>query len=283
MTNRADTQDAESLLRLREMYDVERELADRLRVATPAERRTLYGTVYDEYYRRVPWLSYLNHSSKETGTEAWPTAQFTFLQRFLTPETVFLEVGPGDCMLAREVCRHVRHVYAVDVSDEVMKSAGELPPNVETIVSDGSSIPVQPASVDVVYSHHLMEHLHPDDAFEQLRNVHDVLKPGGKYICITPNGTNGPHDVSKHFGDPVATGFHLKEYTVTELQSLFKDVGLRNVKSYVMLKRRAIPIPPLLIMGVEQVVRHLPRWLWDRMKRSRLPMAVLLIRLVGTR
>ncbi len=39
---------------LRQHYEVEKELADRLRHATREERRILYGTVYDELYQRVP-------------------------------------------------------------------------------------------------------------------------------------------------------------------------------------------------------------------------------------
>jgi len=61
-----------------------------------------------------------------------------------------------------------------------------FPANFTLIISDGCSIPAQRNSVDVAYSNQLMEHLHPDDALEQVHNVLDVLKPGGVYICITP-------------------------------------------------------------------------------------------------
>jgi predicted SAM-dependent methyltransferase len=51
-----------------------------------------------------------------------------------------------------------------------------------------------------------MEHLHPDDAFEQLKQIYTALTPGGLYICTTPNRLTGPHDVSKYF-DETAAGF----------------------------------------------------------------------------
>ena len=63
-----------------------------------------------------------------------------------------------------------------------------------------------------------MEHLHPDDALEQLQNIYSALVPGGIYLCITPNRLSGPQDVSRDF-DMVATGFHLKEYTISELSN----------------------------------------------------------------
>ena len=59
--------------------------------------------------------------------------------------------------------------------------------NFELIISDGISIPVPAGSIDFAYSNQLMEHLHPDDAESQLENVFTALRPGGAYLCITPN------------------------------------------------------------------------------------------------
>ena len=78
----------------------------------------------------------------------------------------------------------------------------------------------------------LMEHLHPDDALDQLQNIFTALTSAGVYLCITPNRLNGPHDISMYF-DEVATGFHLHEYTITELSDLFKKVGFSKVRVYI--------------------------------------------------
>ena len=66
---------------------------------------------------------------------------------------------------------------------------------------------------------------------EQLRNLFAAIAPGGSYFCVTPSRLNGPHDVSKYF-DTVARGFHLKEYTVTELEQLFRGVGFKRIQAY---------------------------------------------------
>jgi len=96
-----------------------------------------------------------------------------------------------------------------------------------------------------------MEHLHPDDALEQLEGIGRALRPGGVYLCVTPNRLNGPHDISKYF-DPVATGFHLKAYTVGELRRLFRTVGFRMVPA--LLGRRGtcvrVPVAPLAAFEV---------------------------------
>ena len=143
---------------------------------------------------------------------------------------MFLELGAGDCSLSAAVAPAARKVYAVEVSED-MTGYLDLPGNVEVVIPDGTSVPVPAGTVDVAYSNSLMEHLHPDDAEEQLANVFEALAPGGAYLCVTQDGLSGPHDVSSHF-DRVATGFHLREYTVHELAALFRAVGFSRLDIY---------------------------------------------------
>ena len=105
-----------------------------------------------------------------------------------------------------------------------------------------------------------MEHLHPDDANDQLTNIVNALAPGGRYICITPNRLTGPHDVSKHF-DSEATGFHLKEYTNLELKKLFLSVGFSRVEVYISLKNRFARTPVWLPTLCEWKLGLFPRGL----------------------
>lgn len=178
------------------------------------------------------------------------------LRRFVNKNITFLEVGPGDCALSVEMTKYVQQVYAVDVSDEITKGL-TCPPNFQLILSDGVSIPVPPCSVHLAYSNQLMEHLHPEDALEQLENIYKALVSGGIYLCITPNRLSGPHDISKYF-DEVATGFHLKEYTTTELSSLFKKVGFSRVMVYIAAKGRYMSLPTLPIAWYESLLSALP-------------------------
>jgi len=121
------------------------------------------------------------------------------------------------------------------------------PENFSFALSDGTSIPVPSGSVDVAYSNQLMEHLHPDDALEQLANVHRALKPGSVYYCITPSRISGPHDISVYF-DSVARGLHLKEYSYRELTDLFRRAGFRRVAYRVPRLGGAVPRPLLFAL-----------------------------------
>jgi SAM-dependent methyltransferase len=264
---------------LREHYEIEKELAYKLRIASKQERRYLYSSLYNELYLRVPIHPQLTRKSSPLETTQAVSSQMKFLRPFLKKNITFLEVGPGDCALSVEVTKFAKQVYAVDVSDEITKGLTR-PPNFHLVLSDGSSVPVPQSSVDVAYSNQLMEHLHPDDAFEQLENIYNALIPGGVYICITPNRLNGPHDISRFF-DEVATGFHLKEYTTLELSGLFRKVGFSQVRVYIGAKGKYIRLPTFPIVLYETLLDKLPYTLRKTIVRI-LPFRLLLgIRLVG--
>jgi SAM-dependent methyltransferase len=265
---------------VRQHYEVEKELADRLRHASRDERRTLYGAVYDELYQRVPHHPQLTRKSSPELTRAALRPQLRILERYLRPDSVLLEVGPGDCSLSLAVAPGVRQVYGLDVSQKITEQLS-LPSNFTLILSDGSSVPVPPGSVDVAYSNQLMEHLHPDDAREQLEGICRALRPGGVYICITPNRLNGPHDVSQHF-DTEATGFHLKEYTVGELTQLFRKAGFRKVQALIGRRGTFVPVPAGPVIGCEKSLEILP-WGPRQLLSRTVGRAFLGVRLVGTK
>jgi SAM-dependent methyltransferase len=266
---------------VRQHYEVERELADRLRRASREERRTLYRSVYNELYQRVPHHPQLRRKASAELTRKAVAPQLRLLRPYLRSDTTILEIGPGDCALSVELATLVRQVYGLDVSDEITQRMS-LPSNFQLILSDGTSVPLPSESVDVVFSNQLMEHLHPDDALEQLGEVCRVLRRGGVYICVTPNRLNGPHDVSQHF-DLVATGFHLKEYTVGELTRLFRKVGFRKVQALLGTRGMFVPAPVGPIIAGEAVLSLAPPRARRALGRTLPVRAFLGVRLLSTK
>jgi SAM-dependent methyltransferase len=257
---------------VREHYLLEKRLAARLLAAGREERRTLYGAVYDELYRSVPHhpMVVARHDTGHDRAEL--EKQRAFLAPYLRHDTIFLEVGAGDSSLSLAVAPQVQRVYAVDVSAEL---APEKPPaNFQLLLSSGCDIPLPDQSVTLAFSNQLMEHLHPDDAEEQLRSIQRVLVPGGIYLCITPNRLNGPHDVSRAFDD-VATGFHLREYTTGELRRLFLRSGFDRLQVRIGGGRTFAPCPVLPILALEGLLAALPAAA-RRSLGSRKPMRALL-------
>ncbi len=174
----------------------------------------------------------------------------------MNSKTVFLEVGPGDCAFAIEMTKSAKMVYAVDVSEEITRNPN-LPKNFKLILSNGSNIPLPPNSVNVAYSNQLMEHLHTEDAEYQLTEIYNVLEDGGIYFCITPNRLYGPSDISEYF-DETATGLHMKEYTIKELDHLFRQVGFRKTKVVLRVKRIRFTLPAYPFIVMENIIDLLP-------------------------
>jgi SAM-dependent methyltransferase len=211
-------------------YQVEVELADRIRRAHKDERRRLYASVYDELFKRVPSHPQLRRKANAEDSAKRISAQMRLLKPFLQSDTVFMEVGSGDCQLALAIAPTVQKVYAIDVS-RCITDADQLPANMDLVISDGVSVPVQPKTISLAYSNQFLEHLHPEDALELLRDIHAALAPGGVYLCITPNRLAGPHDISGYF-DSVPRGLHLREYTNYEVLRMFKRAGFSHAVSY---------------------------------------------------
>ena len=224
--------------------------------------------MYDELFRRVPDHPQVVGKASAADGQASVRATRDLLVRFLAPGETFLEIGAGDCAVSLSMTEHAARVYAVEVSREIAHTQA-APGNFKLLITDGRAIPVAPESVDLAYSNQLIEHLHPDDAAEQVANVFDRPATGRALHLPTPNRLLGPADISQYFEDEVANGFHLREYSERELRDLFRAAGFDTVKTLVHLRgrRRAAPLAP--VAAAEAAFESLPRSARLRLKRTR--------------
>ena len=264
---------------LRRHYEVERALADRLRSSAPAERRALYGSIYNELFARVPDHPQLTRKTSPELSRLKFMAEYRLVEKYLTADTTFLEIGAGDCALSLHVAGHAHHVTAIDVSDTIFQGIS-APPNVRLAIFDGCEIPVEPGSIDLAYSNQVIEHLHPEDAALQGASLLRALKPGGIYVCVTPNRLNGPHDISQYF-DTVATGLHLREYTYHELDGFFRRLGFDQTRACIGFKGRFTAVPVWLMSVLEGAMSLLPARARVRIGRTPLFEKLLIINFVA--
>lgn len=216
----------------------------------------MYRSVYDELFQSVQDHPQLTRLADPVAERRAVGRQLQVLERFVRPGCTFLEVGPGDCQVSFAIAATAGRVWAVDVSEEVV-GGGTRPSNFSLVLTDGTDIPIPDGSVDVAYSNQLMEHLHPDDAREQVRNIFQALTPGGVYLCATPSRLTGPHDVSAHFDD-VARGLHLKEYTTSELRQLFFACGFVRVRAVLRVRDLVLVLPSAPFAWLESLLQRLP-------------------------
>lgn len=159
-------------------YLVEKSLADKIRSSTREERMALFPILYDELFKKVPDHPRLTRRVSAEESARTVAARLSILKNFLKPDTVFMEIAPGDCQLAAKVAEKVKKVYAADISDQRVPGM-QVPDNFEMVVFDGLNLEVEPGSVDVAFSYQFLEHLHPDDIAPHFELVARALKPGG--------------------------------------------------------------------------------------------------------
>lgn len=213
----------------RYQWEVECELARRLLPTTRSQRRQLYSLAYDELFRRVPFQPQLDQARDPIARRTLVDLQRQLVEPFVETSTVLLEIGAGDCAFASAMAGRVRQVHAIEASRMENEPTAPAPPNFHFALADLPPVPVANGSIDVAYSSHVIEHLHPDDLLPHLRDVLRTLVPGGLYLCVTPNRLLGPHDVSRYFARR-ASGLHLREYTHCELARALRRSGFSPVR-----------------------------------------------------
>ena len=242
---------------LRHQYEVERELAVRLRASSRAERTELFRTLYTEFFERVPDHPRLSRREAPERSDHSVRIQLNMLRPALGPDKVLLEFAPGDCRLSKASAPLVRKVIGVDISDQ--RAAGDVfPDNFELMVYDGYHLDLPDASVDAVFSYQFMEHLHPDDVEPHLALASRVLKPGGAYVFDTPHRFTGPHDIARLYGDDLVC-LHLQEWTYKDLRAILQRQGFSESFAYRCGKPVKSKWGNMLNDGVEALLSVLPR------------------------
>lgn len=104
----------------------------------------------------------------------------------------------------------------------------------------------------------MIEHFHPDDTLHHFKIVYNLLQKGGCYVFSTPHRFCGPSDISSYFCyEP--EGFHLKEWTYSELIELMKKIGFKKIKTYVFRKKTLVRLPNIYFTLLENLFNCLPK------------------------
>ncbi len=234
-------------------YEVEKAIAARLMSATREERRKIYAGMYDELFAKVPDHSRVTRRQDESKTRHVNRAKFALIRRSVGQSTVFAEFAPGDCRFAMEVAPRVKQAIGIDISDQ-RNPNDPVPRNFSLIVYDGYNLyEIRDGSIDILFSDQLVEHFHPEDTPLHFQTANRILKKGGKYIFRTPHVLAGPHDISKYFSD-TPQGFHLKEWTYTEIRPALLKAGFTKVSARMMLKRQVFFLPFLYFTILEKIL-----------------------------
>ena len=162
-----------------------------------------------------------------------------------------LEIGTGAGYGIEVVAPHARSFITVDKFAPAAELARH--PHVEFHQAVVPPLAFAANSFDFVISFQVIEHIKRDAEF--VREIHRVLRPGGRFIVTTPNA---PMSLTRN-------PWHVREYTAEQLRRLLAArfslgvFGNEKVMDYYAENRR----------GVERITRfdildlqhRLPRWM----------------------
>ena len=126
-----------------------------------------------------------------------------------------LEIGTGSGYGIELIAPHAKKFVTIDKF--MAEGDRALPDNVEFRQATVPPLPFESESFDYVILFQVIEHIKEDIDF--VREIHRVLRPGGKVIITTPNA---PMSLTRN-------PWHVREYKPEELHNLF-EVHFQDVK-----------------------------------------------------
>lgn len=164
---------------------------------------------------------------------------FDGLDALLTPRRDVVDIGCGIGRMDEFVAPRVGTLTGIDVSGEMVRKAKARlahVPNVRFREGDGFSLPLPAASVDLVFSHIVFQHMPRHVARSYFRDVLRTLRAGGDFVFQMPEAVPGaPSD------PPNEDTFEMRFWTEAELRASLLPLGF----TWVELRRFPVQSPLL--------------------------------------
>lgn len=150
-------------------------------------------------------------------------AFFAGLEHLLHDRRAVADIGCGIGRMDEFVAPHVQSLCGVDVSGEMVRRATERLrhlPNVRFVEGDGFSLPLPDQSLDLVFSHIVLQHTPRHVTRAYFADAFRVLRPGGDFVFQMPEAVPGaPAD------PPGDDTFEMRFWTEPDLRQAVEQAG----------------------------------------------------------
>lgn len=178
-----------------------------------------------------------------------------------------LDAGCGEGYGTRMLAETADRVVGVDIVGAVVAHARSAYPDITFVQADLCDLPFPDGDVDLAVSLQVIEHLPDIPRF--VAEMARILRPGGEFVCATPNRLTFTPG-----GDSPVNPFHTREFTAAELhETLAEHFTVRTIlgvhhgprlRAVERVTRRSLP--ELLL---EAPPEHRPRWTQAVVRRVR--------------
>jgi 2-polyprenyl-3-methyl-5-hydroxy-6-metoxy-1,4-benzoquinol methylase len=185
----------------------------------------------DGYNEIVNIISAYNPGGGETD---YTEVVVSVIKKLLKRGSKIFDLGCASGNLLLKLANNGFEIEGIDVSEGLVEKAKLK------LASISKSDSVRQADIiqyqiketfDCIVLDNVIEHFHPDLVDDILGKCYSLLNSTGYIFILTPHKFSGPHDVSKCFlplGSK-AQGFHLKEYSFTDLKDNLVRAGFNNI------------------------------------------------------
>ena len=195
------------------------------------------GAFWDQYVR--VWERSDTATLDHVGDEWSHPEEFRdLLRKYASPEKDALEIGSGGGRITSTAVGLFRHVYACDVSSEMLRKAQESVKvqNASFHKIDGFTLANFPnETMDFVYSHDVFVHFSSLQVYPYFFEIKRVLKPGGMGLIsfrhFVTNFDMFKSQSLRYWGERRLPP-HMRDHFVTEemIGKMLDDAGLELVE-----------------------------------------------------
>ncbi len=164
----------------------------------------------------------------------------------MMPPMVIADLGAGEGTFSLLLAQRAKQVIAVDNSDKMVEVGRENAcrlgvKNIEYRKGDLEELPIEDASVDVVFFSQSLHHaLHPDRAILEAERI---LRPGGRIAIL---------DLLKHRFEEARQLYadQWLGFSEVEAESILEKAGFRNIQTSIVHREAEAPhFQTLLVVG----------------------------------